>query len=52
MQARGPDNPEEAKQDALRQVEGWAKGVDAAIRDTPAETISRSRIVDRSACVL
>ncbi|KAK9839598.1 hypothetical protein WJX84_010628 [Apatococcus fuscideae] len=45
--AAGPSNPEEAKQAALSQVEGWAKGVDAAIRDTPAESISRSRIEDR-----
>ncbi|KAK9867118.1 hypothetical protein WJX84_005919 [Apatococcus fuscideae] len=45
--APGPSSPEEAKREALSQVEGWAKGVDAAIRDTPAESISRSRIVDR-----
>ena len=52
VQAAGPSSPEEAKQEALKQVEGWAKGVDAAIRDTPAETISRSRIVDRYGLLL
>ncbi|BDA48885.1 Monooxygenase 2 [Coccomyxa sp. Obi] len=47
----GPDSvitdPEECRADALESVKGWSSEITDAIRCTPAERITRSRIADR-----
>ena len=41
------ETPEKRKADALASVSGFAFHIQDAIRNTPAENVSRSRIVDR-----
>lgn len=41
------ETPEKRKADALASVSGFAFHIQDAIRNTPAESVSRSRIVDR-----
>ena len=41
------ETPEKRKADALASVAGFCAHIEDAIRHTPAECISRSRIVDR-----
>ena len=43
------ETPEKKKADALASVSGFAFHIQDAIRNTPAEAVSRSRIVDRCA---
>ena len=43
------ETPEKRKADALASVSGFAFHIQDAIRNTPAEAVSRSRIVDRCA---
>ncbi|KAK9815532.1 hypothetical protein WJX72_005250 [[Myrmecia] bisecta] len=38
---------EQRKQEALQYVRGWSLGVQEAVQNTPADAISRNRIVDR-----
>ena len=45
-------SPEKKKADALASVSGFAFHIQDAIRNTPAEAVSRSRIVDRYAVAL
>ena len=48
-QAARMETPEKRKADALASVAGFASHISDAIRNTPAEGVSRSRIVDRCA---
>ena len=41
------ETPEKRKADALASVSGFAFHIQDAIRNTPADNVSRSRIVDR-----
>lgn len=50
-QAARMETPEKKKADALASVSGFAFHIQDAIRNTPAEAVSRSRIVDRCADV-
>ena len=47
MQAARMETPEKRKADALESVKGFGFHIQDAIRNTPAEMVSRSRIVDR-----
>jgi hypothetical protein len=40
-------DPEECRADALSTVAGWTDDIIEAIRNTPADRITRSRIADR-----
>lgn len=45
------ETPEKRKEDALNSVRGFAYHIQDAIRHTPAENVTRSRIVDRCAAL-
>lgn len=47
LQSARMETPEKRKADALASVSGFAFHIQDAIRNTPAESVSRSRIVDR-----
>ncbi len=47
LQTSWMETPEKRKADALVSVSGFAFHIQDAIRNTPAESVSRSRIVDR-----
>ena len=47
VQAAKMETPEKRKADALASVSGFAFHIQDAIRNTPADNVSRSRIVDR-----
>ena len=47
MQDTVISDPEECRADALESVKGWSSEITDAIRCTPAERITRSRIADR-----
>ncbi len=51
-QAARMDTPEKKKADALKSVSGFAFHIQDAIRNTHAEAVSRSRIVDRCTVVV
>jgi hypothetical protein len=42
-----PSSREAAQAEALRAVAGWSWGIEDAIRSTPLDTLSRSRVADR-----
>ena len=47
MQEERVTDPEECRRDCLETVQGWSSEITDAIKSTPLERITRSRIADR-----
>jgi hypothetical protein len=50
--APAPSSPEAQREEALSFVRGWAWGIEDAIRASPPDTLSRSRVRDRCGSAL
>ena len=49
MQEERVTDPKECRRDCLETVQGWSSEITYAIKSTPLERITRSRIADRCA---